>query len=212
MLEQDQLPKGSQDFENPVQTLGDGHRVTQTEPLVDVDEQGGHGTSGNKKHSRSRDKRKRTDDNEKQAAKRTKMVWVADENSKYNPIPGANNREDYPLQFEFQQFWPLEADHETDSKPPLDRQTIVQQIKNIIVGYSANELFPLLQEAAKIVLQKFSKDDRLLEARANQFYYLHGQEPLRSKKRNTKENPPNNRVESSDRNEKAKDVRAKHWS
>jgi hypothetical protein len=27
--------------------------------------------------------------------------------SKYNPIPGANNREDYPLQFEFQQFWPL---------------------------------------------------------------------------------------------------------
>jgi len=32
-----------------------------------------------------------------------------DENSKYNPIPGANNREDYPLQFEFQQFWSLEA-------------------------------------------------------------------------------------------------------
>jgi hypothetical protein len=72
VLEQDQLPKGSQDFENPVQTLGDGHRVTQTEPLVDVDEQGGR----NKKHgSRSGDKRKRTEDNEKQAAKRTKMVW-----------------------------------------------------------------------------------------------------------------------------------------
>jgi hypothetical protein len=58
-------------------------------------------------------------------------------------------------------------------------QTIVQQIENIIVGYGANELFPLLQEAAKIVSQKFSKDDRLLEARANQFYYLHGQEQLR---------------------------------
>jgi hypothetical protein len=67
-----------------------------------------------------------------------------DENSKYSPIPRANNREDYPLQFEFQQFWPLEADHETDSKPPLNRQTIVQQIENIIVGYGANELFPKL--------------------------------------------------------------------
>jgi hypothetical protein len=122
-----------------------------------------------------------------------------DENSKYNPIPGANNREDYPLQFEFQQFWPLEADHEADSKPPLDRQTILQQIENIIVGYGANELFPLLQEAAKIVSQKFSKDDRLLEARANQFYYMHGQEPLRSKKRNRRENPPQEQsVESSD--------------
>ena len=74
VLEQDQLPKGSQDFENPVQTLGDGHRVTQTEPLVDVDEQSGHETSGNNKHGRSGDKRKRTEDNEKQAAKRTKMV------------------------------------------------------------------------------------------------------------------------------------------
>ena len=78
-----------------------------------------------------------------------------DENSKYNPIPGANNREDYPLQFEFQ-LWPLEADHETDSKPLLDRQSIVQQIENIIVGYGANE------DAAKIVSQKFSKDDRLM--------------------------------------------------
>jgi hypothetical protein len=29
----------------------------------------------------------------------------------------------------------------------------------------------------------------LLEARANQFYYMHGEEPLRSK-RNTRENPP----------------------
>jgi hypothetical protein len=128
-------------------------------------------------------------DNAKQAAKRTKMVWVADENSKYNSIPGANNREDYPIQFEFQ------ADHETDSKPPLDRQTIFQQIENIIVGYGANELFPLLQKAAKIVSQKFSKDDRLLEARANQFYYLHGQEPLRK----TRKNPPQvQSVESSD--------------
>lgn len=117
------------------------------------------------------------------------IVIHIDENSKYNPIPGANNREDYPLQFEFQQFWPLEADHETDSKP-LDRQTIIQQIENIIVGYGANELFPLLQEAAKIVSQKFSKDDRLLEAQANQFYYMHGQEPLRSKKRKTRKNPP----------------------
>jgi hypothetical protein len=73
------------------------------------------------------------------------------------------------------------AGHETNSKLPLDRQTIAQQIENINVGYGANELFPLLQEAAKIVSQKFSKDDRLLEARANQFYYMHGQEPLRSR-------------------------------
>jgi hypothetical protein len=78
------------------------------------------------------------------------MVSVADENSKYNPIPGANNREDCALQFEFLQFWPLEADHETDSKPPVDRQTIVQQIENIIVGYGANELFPLLRRPPKL--------------------------------------------------------------
>jgi len=69
---------------------------------------------------------------------RIRRAKKTDENSKYNPIPGANNREDYPLQFEFQQFWPL--DHETNSKPPLDRQSIVHQIENIIVGYGANVL------------------------------------------------------------------------
>jgi hypothetical protein len=50
-------------------------------------------------------------------------------------------------------------------------------------------LLPLLQEAAKIVSQKFSKDNSLLEARANQFYYMHGQEPLRGKRR-ARENMP----------------------
>jgi hypothetical protein len=58
-----------------------------------------------------------------------------DENTKYNPIPRASNSKQYPLQFEFQQFWPVEADHQTACKPPLDRQTILQQIENIVVGY-----------------------------------------------------------------------------
>jgi hypothetical protein len=56
VLVQDQLPEGSQDFENPVQSFDDGHRVTQTEPLLDVDEQGGRGTSGD---NHGGDKRKR---------------------------------------------------------------------------------------------------------------------------------------------------------
>ena len=121
-----------------------------------------------------------------------------------------------PLKFEFQQFWPLEADHETDSKPPL-----VQQIENIIVGYGANDLFPLLQEAAKIISQKFSKDDGLLEARANQFYYLHGQEPLRSKKNNRsravtpikfEQDPTRQRREELAKEIKVAETKSRSWS
>jgi hypothetical protein len=103
------------------------------------------------------------------------------DNTKYKPIPGANNREAYPLQFEYEQFWPPDDNQLPVSKPHFDRQTIVQQIENIINSYGANDLFPILQGAAKRVSEKFSKDEALFMERASQFYYMHGQVPLKSK-------------------------------
>lgn len=124
-----------------------------------------------------------------------RIHWAkkTDKNTMYKPILGANNREDYPLQFEYEQFWPRNDSQPAGSKPYLDRQTIVQQIENIVSSYGANDLFPLLQRAAKRVAEKFSKDDTLFKKRASQFYYLHGQVPLTSKKttrENTRENTP----------------------
>lgn len=71
--------------------------------------------------------------------------------------------DDYPLSFEFNEFWSAEGED-------LNRQNVVDIIERIVHGYGAT-LFKLLRTAAEKIAHKFDGSD----IGRNEYYYRHGQ-------------------------------------
>lgn len=93
--------------------------------------------------------------------------------------------EDYPLRFEYQDILTIERSN-------FGRQTVFETIKNILIGYGANELRLLLKGAAGAIMEKL-KDKSVRAERQKKYFYCHGQEPIRprSKKATPAANSPN---------------------
>jgi hypothetical protein len=76
------------------------------------------------------------------------------------------DRPDYPLRFEFQEFYRLDNFH---------RQSAFEIFEKILVGYGANELFSLIQNAATAISEKVNNNLKAMIARENVDFYRYSQ-------------------------------------
>jgi hypothetical protein len=82
-------------------------------------------------------------------------------------------RPEYPLRFEFREFANFLSDN-------FERGKVLETLEKILLAYGANELFALLQDAAKAIMEKLSKDPAGMKHRENDEFYRHGQTHLPS--------------------------------
>lgn len=78
------------------------------------------------------------------------------------------DRPDYPLRFEYREFSRIQKDN-------FDRKTVLEMIEKILLGYGAGELFFLLRDAAKVVMENLSNDLEGVKLRQNSDFYRYGQ-------------------------------------
>jgi hypothetical protein len=78
------------------------------------------------------------------------------------------DRADYPLRFEYREFFRIQKDN-------FDRKIVFEIIKKILVGYGAAELFFLLEDAAKAIVEKLSNNPEELRKRGEEDFYRYGQ-------------------------------------
>jgi hypothetical protein len=96
------------------------------------------------------------------------------------------DRPDYPLRFEYQDFDSIQRDR-------FNRERVFQIFKKILISYGANELYLLLQNAAKAIIEKLLKYPVQMGLRSNPDFYRYGQTEinLRSRKQTpTASKPP----------------------
>ncbi len=74
----------------------------------------------------------------------------------------------YPLKFEFQEYKKIE-------KGDFNRKVVSDIFQRILVGYEANELYLLLQNAAKALMERLSKDLGARIQRQDPDFYRYGQ-------------------------------------
>jgi hypothetical protein len=96
------------------------------------------------------------------------------------------DRTDYPLRFEFQELVQLDNFH---------RQSTFEIFEKILIGYGANELFSLIQNAVIAISEKVSNDREAMIARTNLDFYRYSQPILKSGSR--KSTPASSRAASS---------------
>ena len=84
----------------------------------------------------------------------------------------------YPLRFEYKEFCNIPRDK-------FERTTVLETFEKILLGYGAKVLHPLLQTAAKDVVEKLRKDTNGMFLRGNEDFYRYGQTAIPLSKRTT---------------------------
>ncbi|KAL9622428.1 MAG: hypothetical protein Q9160_003273 [Pyrenula sp. 1 TL-2023] len=74
---------------------------------------------------------------------------------------------EYPLRFEYRTFMEI---RQLD-----DRDKILKTFRKILIGYGVDRLYPLLQQVAKSMSEKFPPGSKEIEERADHDFYRYGQ-------------------------------------
>ncbi|OQV05534.1 hypothetical protein CLAIMM_10261 [Cladophialophora immunda] len=86
-------------------------------------------------------------------------------------VPG---RQDYPLEFEFQDFAHI-------PKSQFDRATVLKTFEKIMIGYGVGVLRDLIQTAAAAIVEKLKSDPKQRKLRNNPHFYRYDQIFVRPK-------------------------------
>ncbi|KAL9615860.1 MAG: hypothetical protein Q9160_009203 [Pyrenula sp. 1 TL-2023] len=90
-------------------------------------------------------------------------------------LPGNRN---YPLSFEYQEFFKLE-------KAELDQEVILKIIQQILITYGIGELLVLLKNAARALVDRLSNNLKEMQKRGYVDFYRYGQTVVAPSKRPT---------------------------
>jgi hypothetical protein len=85
-------------------------------------------------------------------------------------------RPDYPLRFEYQDFISIQRDL-------FNRNRVFEVFEKILIGYGANELYLLLRNAAKAIMEKLANDPVQMRLRSNPDFYRYGQTDINIRSR-----------------------------
>ena len=85
---------------------------------------------------------------------------------------------EYPLRFEYKEFCSIPRDK-------FERKAVLETFEKILLGYGAKELYLLLQDAAKGVVEKLRKDTNEMYLRGDENFYRYGQTAIARSKRTT---------------------------
>ena len=97
------------------------------------------------------------------------------------PTKGSNQGfiiPEYPLRFEYKEFCSIPRDK-------FERKRVLETFEKILLGYGAKELHPLLQTAAKGVVEKLRKDTDGMYSRGDENFYRYGQTAIAPSRKTT---------------------------